>query len=448
MQTLFRMISDSGIDMVPRTSTALVRKGEQTENIGTSDRPTALLTDLLGGGAMSDAGVRVSATLAMTLMDVNGCVRLLRDTFSQVPVKVFQRLDVGKRPATDHWSYELIHDQPAPWLTTSEWRALMIVSVLLRGNGYSFLERSNRDAAVERIIPLHPDDVSVKVADDGEPIYAVKDRYERMRSGDYPRYKLFHMKGCSYDGYVGVSPIEEARQAIGLGLIGQKFASKMIGSGARLSGILSYDGGLSQDQRKEFGNEWNANMHGADKAGRTAILDKGWSWQSINMKADDAQLLGLLQQAGVEVRKIFRCPPHLLGDTEKQSSWGTGVEQTSIGFVTYTMAPHFVNFEQAAYRDIIRPTDTNRSYFIECNVAGLLRGDIKSRYVAYATGRQWGWLSANDVLELESRNPIGEQGDTYLSPLNMSPADQLRDLIASMIDSRIATQDGGNQPNA
>jgi len=192
-----------------------------------------------------------------------------------------------------------------------------------------------------------------------------------------------------------------------------------------LAGILHYDGELTPERKQELRYGWDAEHVGVANAFKTALLDKGWDFKPIGMSAVDAQTVEQQGLTDTQIMSVFRVPPHMISHTTKATSWGTGVEQMSIGFVTYTMMPVLKRFEQAIQRDMITPTE-ERGIFARFNTAALLRGDVRSRYLAYGLARQWGFFSVNDIRALEDMPGIGPEGDIYLSPLNMIPADSIR----------------------
>lgn len=376
--------------------------------------PEPWLADALGGGR-SAAGVSVSANTALQSATVFACVRILAETVASLPLIVYRRLGRGKERAADHYLYPILHDQPNPEMSSFEFREALMGHLALWGNAYAEIERDGAGRVVA-LWPLRPDRMSV-ARENGLLIY----RY-RLGNGEVtlPPRSVLHIRGLSGDGIVGYSPIRLAREAIGLALATEEFGARFFGSGARPAAILQHPGKLSEEAQKRLRQSVEEAHSGLSRAHRLMILEEGMQWHQVGIPPEDSQFLQTRSFQVEEIARIYRVPLVLLQHTEKSTSWGTGIEQFMIAFVVHTVRPWLVRWEQAIRRDLFLPGERG-TYFAEFLVDGLLRGDVESRYRAYATARQWGWLSANDIRELENMNPI-EGGDVYLTPLNMVPA--------------------------
>jgi hypothetical protein len=229
--------------------------------------------------------------------------------------------------------------------------------------------------------------------------------------------------GLSLDGLKGLSPIAMAREAIGLSIAAETFGASFFGNGLNPGGVAEHPQKLSPEAHARLKESLNEKYEGLGKAHRLMLLEEGMKFTKVGIAPEEAQFLETRKFQVADIARLYGVPPHMIGDTEKTSSWGTGVEQQGIGFVVYTMRPYLVSWEQETSSKLIAPKD-RRDYFPEFAVDGLLRGDIKSRYGSYAVGRQWGWLSVNDVRELENMNPI-DGGDIYVTPLNMTDATKM-----------------------
>jgi HK97 family phage portal protein len=376
--------------------------------------PQSWLVEALGGGKAA-SGVTVNENTALKSTAVFACVRILAETVASLPLPVYRRLPGGgKERATDHYLYPLLHDQPNPEMTSFEFRETLMGHLALWGNAYAEIQR-NGAGEVVALWPLRPDRMRVSRDDQGlQYKYTLPDGTTAVLR----QRNIMHIRGLSGDGLVGYSPIRMAREAIGLALATEEFGARFFGQGSRPSGVLEHPGKLSKEAKENLRESWERMHSGLSGAHRIAILEEGMKWTQIGIPPEDAQFLETRKFQVTEIARIFRIPPHMLADLERATF--SNIEHQSIEFVVHTIRPWLVRWEQAFKRDLFLPGE-REIYFAEFLVDGLLRGDIESRYRAYATARQWGWMSANDVRELENMNPI-PGGDVYLIPLNMVPA--------------------------
>ncbi len=299
-------------------------------------------------------------------------------------------------------------------MTSFEFRETMMGHLLLWGNAYAEIEWG-ADGWPVALWPLLPHRMQVERVD-GE----LKYKYTPPTGGavDLADYRVFHLRGLSGDGIVGYSPIKLAKEAIGLGLATEEFGARFFGNDATPGGVLTHPGVLTDDAYDRITKSWNKAHGGLSKSHRMAVLEEGITYEAVGIPPEDAQFLETRAFQLSEIARIYRVPPHMIADLDKATF--SNIEHQALEFVTNSLRPWLVRWEQAIARDLFPPEDNGR-YFSEFIIAGLLRGDIKSRYEAYSVGRQNGWLSANDVRLLENMNPI-EDGDVYLVPLNMIPA--------------------------
>lgn len=364
----------------------------------------------------SVAGVPVDAETALKISTVWACVGLLADTIASLPLIIYRYMgEDGRERARNNPLYTVLHDQPNQWQTAAEFREMLTGHALLRGNGYAQIKPGPRGPA-DQLEPLHPDRVTPERLRNGRLRYQV--RQDDGSTKPFNQEDIFHLRGPS-DGLAGKSVIKYARDSFGLTLAAERYGSRFFRNDSRPGGVLHTDGKLSRDAAARIKESWE-HAHSSVNQNRVAVLEEGLKWQQVGISPEEAQFLGSREFQAEDVCRWFRVPPHMVGLTGKATSWGSGIEQMSIGFVTYTLLPWLTRWKQAIARDLIIARDI---YFADFVVEGLLRGDITSRYDAYATGRQWGWLSANDVRKLENMNPI-PGGDAYLSPLNMSDSNQ------------------------
>ncbi len=375
---------------------------------------------LFGGFAVA-TGKSVSEKSSLQCLAVFACVRLLTETIASLPLFIYRRLEGGgKERDPKHPLFAILHDSPNPLMTSMAYREALVGHIELWGNHYSYIERNNGGRVVG-LWPLRPDHMAdIKRVD----TYRLEYLY-RLPSGE-PRIlsqaEVLHIRGLSHDGIIGYSPIQQAREAIGLAQAGEEYGARFFGNNSRPDGVLEAPGKIGDPKRlKEL---WEEAHRGLENAHRVAVLEEGVKWAAIGIPPKDAQFLELRAFQLNEIARLFRIPPHMVGDTEKSTSWGTGLEQQSIGFVTYSLVPRLVRIEQQLHKDLLTPAEA-QIWFVEHLVAGLLRGDLESRYRAYQIARQNGWLNADEIREIENMNPIpGEAGGEYWMPANFVVAGQ------------------------
>ena len=380
-----------------------------------STTPDRIFAEIVRAGA-SASGAAVTSETALRVAAVYACVRVISETVASLPLKVYKRLDTGgKDVATTHPLYELLHMRPNPWQTSFEFREMMQTHLCLRGNAYALINWRG-DRIVDELIPLHPDRVTVTQRPDLTLVYEVQNA-----SGvriPFPSEEILHLRAMSSDGIVGRSPLADLRESIGTAITTQDYAGRLFRNDATPGVVLSHPGKLGAEASKNLRESWDALFGGSSNARRTAVLEEGMKIERISMTAEDSQFLETRKFARSEIAGAFRVPPHLIGDLDRATF--SNIEHMGIDFVTHCIRPWLVRWEQSLSRALVTAP---QFYYPEFSVDALLRGDIKSRYEAYAVGRNWGWLSANDIRSLENMNPV-EGGEVYLQPLNMNLAGQ------------------------
>ena len=368
----------------------------------------------LFGGSSTDSGVSVTPDTALTYSAVYAAVRCIAESVSSLPLNYYERLPGGgKAHAKANPLHHLLHDEPNPEMTSLQWREASMAHLLLHGNSYTEIVRDLEGNAVE-LWPIDPTMVAPKRTDSGE-LY-----YELNRGKNFiTANNMLHIPGLSFDGISGVSPITLARQSLGLSMAIEQFGAGYFGRGARPGGVLTFPGQLSPEARQNLRRSFEELHAGGANSHRVALLEAGLKWEAIGVPPDDSQFLQSREFQIIEVARWFNLPPNKLKDLSKTSY--NSLEQMEISFVVDTLRPWLVRWEQQLNRKIIRPKDRG-SYFFEHNVDGMLRGDQASRYQSYSVGRNWGWLSVNEIREKENQNPI-EGGDVYMVPLNMQSLD-------------------------
>lgn len=392
-----------------------------------TEGPFSLQSDgavsIFSRGPNNGSGIFVDERVAMTYTAVYACVKIIAESIASLPLVTYRRKgEDGRSKATDLPIYDLLHSAPNPDMTSMSWREAMLAHILLWGNHYSKI--TWRNTQVESLTPLPPWWVRVervKNADGslGPVVYHVtppNGKAEVVRASE-----MLHIPGLSFNGTVGLSVIEANAEAIGAGMAAMRTAGTWFGNGSHPSGILKTKSVLKADAKKALKEAWEGAHQGVQNGQRTAVLDGDMDWQSVQINPKDAMLIEARSMSVGDAARIFRVPLVLLNAGEAGTSvWGSGVEQIMIGFVTHTLRPHFVRIEQEIQRKLLWP-EWAKQIYVEHMDGALLRGDLKSRYEAYAVGRQWGWLSPNDVRRKENEEPIpGPEGDSYVMPANIT----------------------------
>ncbi len=382
------------------------------------------------------SGKTVNERTALQTTAVYACVRILAETIASLPLHTYRYTDRGKEKALDHPLYYLLHDEPNPEMTSFVFRETLMSHLLLWGNAYAQIVRDGRSQILS-LYPLLPDKMTVDRASNGELIYQY-----RTDRGLYllHREEVLHVPGLGFDGLIGYSPIAMAKNAIGMSIAAEEYGSSFFANGANPGGVLEHPGVVKDPKRVR--ESWNAVYQGSSNAHRIAVLEEGMKFQAIGIPPEQAQFLETRKFQINEIARIFRVPPHMLADLEKSSF--SNIEQQSLEFVKYTLDPWVIRWEMAIQKALFLPFE-KKQYFVKFNLDGLLRGDYQSRMSGYATGRQNGWLSSNDIRELENMNPIPPElgGDLYLINGNMT---KLQDagLFAESIKKQ--EQEGGTPP--
>lgn len=373
----------------------------------------------------SSAGISVTPDTARRCAAVLACVRVLAETIAHLPFVLYRKDTSGGRiRETDHPLYSLLHDSPNRWQTSFEFREMMMGHVLLRGNAYA-QKVTDRSGNLIELVPLNPTKVTPKLTAQGDVYYEF-----RPGAGGtvyIPGDGMFHLKGYASDGLVGVSPIAESRETIGLAIAAEEFGARSFANDAQPGGVLEHPGKLGEEAIENLRKSIGQQHSGVKNARKYMILEEGMKWTKIGMSQQDTQYIETRKFQLEEIARIFRVPPHLIGHLERATF--SNIEHQGLEFVTHTILPWLKRWEQAISQRLMTPPERKNMYS-EFLVDGLLRGDITVRYQAYAVGRQWGWLSADDVRRLENMDVLPDkQGEKYLLPLNMIDASKLDEYL-------------------
>ncbi len=363
------------------------------------------------------AGKQVNEHTAMQMTAVYSCVRILAETVACLPLHVYKyNSSGGKEKYLKHPIYKLLHDEPNPEMTSFSFRETLMSHLLLWGNAYAQIIRNARGEVIA-LYPLMPNKMTVDRDKNGRLFYLYQRNTEDVPAlgKDCQVYldpsDVLHIPGLGFDGLVGYSPIAMAKNAVGLSMATEEYGAKFFANGATPGGVLEHPGTIKDPQKVK--ESWNSAYQGSANSHRVAVLEEGMKYQPIGISPEQAQFLETRKFQINEIARIFRVPPHMLADLEKSSF--SNIEQQSLEFVKYTLDPWVVRWEQNMCRSLLMASE-KPTVFIKFNVDGLLRGDYVSRMSGYATARQNGWMSANDIRELENldRIPVELGGDLYL----------------------------------
>lgn len=371
----------------------------------------------------SSAGKNVNERSAMQMTAVYSCVRILAEAVSGLPLHLYRyKEDGGKERAIDNNLYHLLHDEPNKEMSSFIFRETLMTHLLLWGNAYAQIIRNGKGEVVA-LYPLMPNKMQVDRDENGELYYIYTRSSDEAKTMEgvtvylTPR-DVLHIPGLGFDGLVGYSPIAMAKNAIGLAIATEEYGAKFFANGAAPSGVLEHPGTIKDPSRLR--ENWNSTFGGSANSGKVAVLEEGMKYTPISISPEQAQFLETRKFQIDEIARIFRVPPHMVGDLEKSSF--SNIEQQSLEFVKYTLDPWVIRWEQSLSRALLNE-DEKRKYFFKFNLEGLLRGDYESRMSGYAVARQNGWMSTNDIRELENMDkiPAEDGGDLYLINGNMLP---------------------------
>jgi len=363
------------------------------------------------------SGAEVSEMSSLGVTAVWACIKILANSMASLPLITYKRLDPkGKKRAFDHYLYDLLHLRPNPLQSSYEFRHLLSVHQNLWGAGLAEIQYKKGIPAA--LWPIPPWLVKVKVNEKSNALF-----YEiKIKGGKkiLPSYQVLCFPSMMTSSFEWLSPIAVHRETIGLSLAMTEFGALTFGQGTNPSGILMHPGRLKEQSEKDIRAKFKDAYEGLSRSHRLMILEEAMKYERIGLPPEDAQYVESRKFTNQDIARIYNVPLHLLQDHEKSTSWGTGIEEMNMGYVMFTMRPMLVQWEQEFQ---IKLFDEKEPYFCEFLIEGLLRGKQSERYKAYAIGRQWGWLSADDIRMIENMNPLpDEQGEMYLVPMNMVDA--------------------------
>jgi HK97 family phage portal protein len=366
------------------------------------DKPT----NSVGGGFSflfggTSAGKAVNETTAMQTSAVYACVRILAEAVASLPLHIYEKnADGGKKVTAEHPLYRLLHDEPNEEMTSFVFRETLMSHLLLWGNAYAQVIRDGRGIPVA-IYPLLPSKMAVDRADKGGLVYTYNSDKGQIK---LRRDQVLHVPGLGFDGLIGYSPIAMAKNAVGMSIATEEYGASFFSNGANPGGVLEHPAVVKDIQRVK--DSWNNQYQGSSNAHKIAILEEGMKFQQIGIPPEQAQFLETRKFQINEIARIFRVPPHMVGDLEKSSF--SNIEQQSLEFVKYTLDPWVIRWEQSLAQSLLLP-DEKSTVLIKFNLDGLLRGDYASRMQGYSVGIQNGFMSVNDVRGLEDMNLLADE---------------------------------------
>lgn len=352
-------------------------------------------------------------TMALQSAAVWSCLRLISESISALPAHLYRETPTGKVKAIDDPAYPVLCRQPNALMTFPQWIQTTVIHLLLYGNAFSLPNLVNGE--LFGMWPLDPRRMRI-TWNSAQQKYKFH-YYDGTDGGsrEIDPLSMMHFRIFSLDGVIGLSPLDYQRLTIDTEAAARNFAASLYNNGGQPSGILEYPGTLKEPQIAAIRNAWAQNHAGAGNAGRVAVLDGGTKFQPISLPLDQLQFIASQKMSTEQIARIFGVPPHMIGAQDRTPY--ASVEQQSLEFSRYTVQPIVVSIERTIETTVLRPPLIYR-----LNLSAFERADIATRYRAYATGRQWGWFSVNDIRRLEDMDLIGEQGDIYLQPLNMLDA--------------------------
>lgn len=392
--------------------------------------------------SMTDSGIEVSASNAMKLSTVLSCSRVLSESFACLPIHLYKKVSKGKHEKdTRHYLANLLKNKPNKWQTGFEFWEMVILHLIQAGNFYAQKITSFDGSTITELIPLDPQRMKVIKLNTGFLVYEY-----RLLNGNavfLPQNEVFHIKGMSTDGITGMSLIKWASETMGAAIAAKKYGAKFFNNDATPGVVLQHPAKLSDPVYARLQRSWENAHRGADNAHKVAILEEGITANKIGISPEDAQLLSTNQYLREELCGIYRVPLWLIQVIE--SGGDIDLESRGTTFVRWSLMP-WVKRIEAAIESRLMSEEESSGRYVEFNLDGLMRGDLESRYKAYAIGRQWGWLSPDRICEKENMEPIGEGGDVFLVPMNMVDAKYATELKPKPVGTNNEAQNNPNAP--
>ena len=389
------------------------------------DDPQFWLNRLAASVGGTAAGTSVTPDSALKVSVVYACIKRLSETLASLPLQLYERVGDGKQPAVKHPLYSILHDSPNEYMTSFEFRELLVTHLNLSGNAFCIKGQDNR-GNIQKLIPLNPSRMAVSRS---KSVLTFEYTYEDGANKIFTEDQIWHIKhlpisclqnGAPPEGILGVSPIRLAKESIGLALAADDYGARYFQNNAVVGMNFKYPGKLSENAKK-FLKESLASYAQPENRFKSIITEEGGELKPLSITNEDSQFLQSRQFQIEEIARIFGVPPVLIGHPTNTMTYASA-EQLFLSFATFTIAPWCKRLEQSMNQYLLSEKD-RKKYFFEHVMAGLLRGDTQSRFQAYATARQWGWMNVDEIRALENMNPLpDDKGKIYLQPMNMVEA--------------------------
>jgi HK97 family phage portal protein len=383
------------------------------------ERPPSWLDEILTNYD-SDAGIKVNEETSLKFSAVWSAVNILSSGGAQPPYQVFKRIPNGKEIFPEHPAYKLIHEAPNEWMNPFAFKQILLSFALLWGNGYARIRKDTRERPVS-LVPIH----SALV----QPILIEGVLFYRINGTEIiPARDMIHIMGFTLDGYTGKSPIEVARDTIGLGLAAQSFGSTFFKNGSNTEMGFQIPGNLDDIQYKRLQTVLMQRNSGGENAHKPLLLEGGMTLEKITIPPDQAQFIQTRNFQVNEIARFYNLPPHMIGDLERSTN--NNIEQQGIEFTQYSLMPWIIRMEEEFTRKLIFESE-KPDIFVEANADGLMRGDAQARAVYYKTRWEIGSLSANEIRAKENDNPY-PGGEKYFVPVNYQTVERAQSDIAQV----------------
>jgi HK97 family phage portal protein len=365
-------------------------------------------------GFEGPSGMAVNSESALRAAAVYGCVRLLSGAVATLPLDIKRKVGPNRLDAEDLPLWSVIRRRPNRYMKPARFKRMLQTHILLRGNAYCLIIRDSL-GRVKELLPLHPDRVEPK-QDPASLLIVYEYTQPDGSKVSYSQEKIFHLMGMTHDGIRGMSVLSYARETIGMSLATARHGSAFFRNGTNVGSVLTHPKQLGQEAADSL-RESLEKYRGADSSNKTLVLEEDMKFERLGMTSTDAQFVETMVQSRTEIAMFFGVPPHMIGDTEKNTSWGTGIEALASGFVAFTLEDWLTEWEDAVNTDLIGQDQSD--VYARFNRAALVRGDYRTRWDGYVKGLQWGVYSPNDILAKEDENPRSDgQGDQYYDPPN------------------------------
>ncbi|NTI22386.1 phage portal protein [Rhizobium rhizogenes] len=397
----------------------------QTINI-TDATPEEIREYFHDGSNTSVSGRHITENKTMNVAAAYRCVNIISGVVSWLPMDLIRReSETVRKPAVGHPLRKVLTVRPNAWQTPKEFRQMMQAHVLLRGNAVAIKVKAL--GQVVALLPIHPDRVLIEQDTDMQMRYTVT-----LKDGTFKVYRsadVLHLRGLTLNGYRGLSVLHHMRESLAIALDGERAAATLMKNGSFINTVIKMPEGvkLSDEAYERLKESWKNRHSGVDNTGTTPILEEGADVAKLSMSASDLQFIQSRDFQRYDIAMFFGVPPHMIGVTEKSTSWGSGIEQQNIGFVTYTLNDWLVMWQEALKRDTINESEWD-TLDVRFYTQALLKGDTKAQWAAFTSGRQWGVYSANDIRAMLDLNPrtlpdgsLDPEGDVYAAPPNQNP---------------------------